>query len=79
MTTNFGDLIELLETIVKFFDGNEEKATLWFNTRNPMLGGVSPKEMVDSDRTDKLLKWVKQQIEEGKAPDDGRKNSEPGK
>lgn len=36
----------------------------WFMTSNPLLGNVSPIDMIHLGRGDKLCKWVKNQIEE---------------
>lgn len=34
------------ELVTDFFDGNKEKAYLWFQTRNTSLGNVSPRDMI---------------------------------
>ena len=54
------DIEALRKKIVDFFDGNEEKATLWFHSRNPMLGNVAPNEMIALGRTDRLIKMAEQ-------------------
>jgi len=72
------DTVELLVLVMEFFEGNETKARLWFETKNPLLGGISPNDMIKAGRYDKLLRWAKDQINEGKAPD-AQEGSEPGK
>jgi hypothetical protein len=63
-----------LETLVLcFFNGDKDKTKLWFETPNPLLGGISPAGMIKAGRYDKLLKWAKQQIDESKAPDEPSK------
>ncbi len=36
----------------------------WFTTPNPLLGNVSPIEMIKNGRGDKLCKWIANQIDE---------------
>lgn len=43
---------------VQVFFGDEEKTDAWFATPNPLLGGVSPQEMIDLGKTHKLLHFV---------------------
>tara|TARA_A100000171_G_C2140369_1_gene154943 strand:- start:12767 stop:12970 length:204 start_codon:yes stop_codon:yes gene_type:complete len=51
------------ETMVwEYFDGDEYKINLWFNTDNPALGLVSPMFMIEIGMEKKLEKWVKAQI-----------------
>lgn len=40
------------------FNGDPEKTALWFRTKNPMLGDVSPRDMVRLGRYDRLRKFV---------------------
>lgn len=47
-----------------FFSGNADKVALWFATSNPLLGGLSPDDMLALRRERKLLKFVQQAIEE---------------
>jgi len=35
-----------------------KKAILWFHTPNPMLGSISPREMIITGRFKKLLKFI---------------------
>ena len=57
---------ECQELVLEFFEGNEKKRDLWFDTPNPMLGRVSPYEMITLWREEKLLKWIKTSLEENK-------------
>ena len=41
-----------------FFDGDLNKTTLWFNTKNPLLGDISPKDMIAYGRYEKLRKFI---------------------
>lgn len=50
-----GNLINLT---ANFFHGDLDKTTLWFNTKNPLLGDMSPKEMIAYGRYEKLRKFI---------------------
>jgi uncharacterized protein (DUF2384 family) len=54
------------EQILDFFDGNEDKANAWWSLPNPLLGGISPTEMITMGRVEKLAKFVLHQLGEGK-------------
>ncbi len=43
----------------------QETALTWFQTPNPLLGNVSPIDMIRSGRGEKLCKWIDQAISEG--------------
>lgn len=68
---------ELAALILEFFDGDEVKTNLWFATRNPLLGEISPTQMIQAGRYDRLLQWAKGQIAENSAPDDPAKGDRP--
>ena len=68
------DLKERLEQIAnicnlvaEFFDGDAEKTALWFRTRNPMLGDLSPRDMIRFGRYKRLQKFVLSAREENTA------------
>ena len=44
--------------VAGMFDGNTEKTVLWFKTKNPLLGDVSPRDMVRLGRFDRLRKFI---------------------
>lgn len=50
-----GNLINLT---AGFFKGDLAKTTLWFNTKNPLLGDLSPKDMIAYGRYEKLRKFI---------------------
>jgi hypothetical protein len=59
------DMLERLEQIAsicnlvaQFFDGSAEKTALWFTTKNPMLGDMTPRDMIRFGRYDKLRRFV---------------------
>lgn len=52
---------ELREILIKFF-GGWHKVNEWLSASNHALGGVSPNDMINAGKADKLLAWMKQQI-----------------
>ena len=59
------DLADRLEQVANIanrlttlFDGDIQKAALWFRTPNPLLGEVSPRDMLRMNRFKRLAKFV---------------------
>lgn len=50
-----GNIINL---VAEQFDGDINKTALWFNTKNPMLGNMSPIDMIRFGRYEKLQKFI---------------------
>jgi hypothetical protein len=50
--------------VFQFFD-DDVKTRLWFQTPNPVLGNVSPRDMIRLGRYNKLLRFVTVAMEEG--------------
>lgn len=44
--------------VAEAFDGDVEKTVLWFTTANPMLGDVTPRDMIRVGRYKKLEQFV---------------------
>lgn len=59
------NLASIYELVFQFFN-DDMKARVWLRTPNPMLGGVSPRDMMRMGRYDRLLSFVTQAIEEGR-------------
>ena len=36
----------LLNLVAGFFNGDPQKTTLWFTVKNPLLGNMSPRDMI---------------------------------
>lgn len=49
--------------VAEHFDGDIDRTALWFRTPNPMLGEISPREMIRLGRYKKLLSFVLQSRE----------------
>lgn len=48
----------LFNLVAQFFEGDAVKTALWFKTTNPMLGNISPRDMIRYGRYQKLLKFI---------------------
>lgn len=44
--------------VAQFFQGDRTKTQLWFQTKNPLLGDISPRDMVRYGRHEKLRRVV---------------------
>lgn len=44
--------------VAEYSEGDTEKTSLWFRTPNPMLGNISPRDMIRIGRTTRLRKFV---------------------
>ena len=48
----------MLELVAGFFQGDVGKTVLWFKTENPLLGGFTPREMIQFGRAKKLREII---------------------
>lgn len=49
-----------------YFDGDTKKTWDWFKTPNPILGGVTPIEMIKIGRGEKLKKVIDNALDKDK-------------
>ncbi len=49
--------------VAQFFQGDVRKTQLWFQTRNPLLGNLSPRDMVRYGRQQKLRRVVMEALD----------------
>lgn len=49
---------------VHCFFNDSEKTAQWFNTPNPMLGGIRPMQMLFMGRGEKLKQWINNRLDE---------------
>ncbi len=56
----------LLNLVAEHFHGDGKKTALWFTTLNPLLGNVTPRDMIRFGRYRKLFKFVVTAIAENK-------------
>ncbi len=59
-----GELEQLCEQVVGFFEGDVAKTALWFRLPNPMLGDFSPRDMIRYGRYAKLQQFVVEALAE---------------
>lgn len=53
-------------TLVANFLEDPQKTVLWFQIPNPLLGNISPKEMIRFGRYKKLLNFIQNSIDENR-------------
>lgn len=58
MRDRIREIADICNQVAVFFDGDADKTALWFRTPNPMLGNVSPRDMLRFGRYDKLRRFV---------------------
>jgi hypothetical protein len=54
--------------VAQAFDGDAIKTALWFKAKNPLLGDISPRDMVRLGRFDRLRKFILNAMAERMAP-----------
>jgi putative toxin-antitoxin system antitoxin component (TIGR02293 family) len=52
------EIANIANRVAALFDGDVQKTALWFRTPNPMLGDVSPRDMLRMNRYRRLAKFV---------------------
>ena len=52
------EIAVICSLVAQFFAGDVVKTSLWFQTRNPLLGNLSPRNMIRYGRHDKLRRIV---------------------
>lgn len=54
------EILNIVLLVAGYFDGDHEKTTLWFKCKNPMLGEISPRDMIRFGQFDKLQQFVQE-------------------
>lgn len=57
-----------INLVAKVFEGDTDKTVAWFQTRNPLLGDISPKDMIRLGRFERLRKFIIQAMTEDAGP-----------
>jgi uncharacterized protein (DUF2384 family) len=52
------ELANIANLVGEFFNGDAHKVALWFELPNPMLGNISPRNMIRAGRYSRLLNFV---------------------
>lgn len=56
----------LVNLVAQFFAGDVEKAALWFKLPNPLLGNVSPRDMIRFGRYETLRDFIHTSLAENR-------------
>lgn len=62
------DIAVICGLVAQFFQGDANKTQLWFQTKNPLLGNISPRDMVRYGRHEKLRRVVMDALAENNIP-----------
>jgi hypothetical protein len=54
------EIATICALVMEYFSGNLDKTHLWFTTRNPLLGNLSPREMIRLGLYRKVLRFVQE-------------------
>jgi hypothetical protein len=61
------EIANICGLVAQFFGGDVAKTALWFRTINPLLGNISPRDMIRYGRYEKLRRFVMSALEENAA------------
>lgn len=54
------EIATICALVMDFFGGDLDKTCLWFTTRNPLLGNISPREMIRLGLYRRVLRFVQE-------------------
>lgn len=52
------EIAQTINLVARVFEGDVEKTVAWFKARNPLLGDVSPRDMIRLGRYERLRKFI---------------------
>jgi hypothetical protein len=52
------EIANTINLVARFFGGDADKTGTWFKTRNPLLGDISPRDMIRLGRFERLRKFI---------------------
>ena len=52
------EIANTINMVAQAFDGDANKTVAWFRARNPMLGDISPRDMIRLGRYERLRKFI---------------------
>jgi hypothetical protein len=62
------EIANICGLVAQFFDGDSVKTALWFKTKNPLLGSISPRDMIRFGRYERLRQFVMEALDENGPP-----------
>ncbi len=60
---------QALNLVAQFFEGDHEKTVQWFLMPNPLLGGITPRDMIRIGRFHRLAQFIRVALAESRAPE----------
>jgi hypothetical protein len=51
-------IANIITLVAEYFHGDPRKTALWFKTPNPLLGEISPRDMIRYGRYKRLMKFI---------------------
>jgi hypothetical protein len=66
LKTRLDEMANICTLVAEYFEGDAERTALWFTVKNPMLGEMSPRDMIRLGRAAKLLKFIMEAREANK-------------
>lgn len=67
LTERLSEIAATCTLVAQFFEGNAIKTGLWFKTANPMMGDVSPREMIRQGRHTEVRRFVMEAVSGARA------------
>ena len=61
------EIANICGLVAQFFGGDIAKTAIWFRTKNPLLGDISPRDMIRYGRYEKLRRFIMNAMEENAA------------
>jgi hypothetical protein len=61
------EIANICGLVAQFFDGDAAKTALWFKTKNPLLGDITPRDMIRYGRYEKLRRFIMNALEDNAA------------
>jgi hypothetical protein len=58
------EIANICGLVADYFDGDAAKTALWFRTKNPLLGEISPRDMIRFGRYERLRRFVMEALEQ---------------
>lgn len=52
------EIANIMNMVADTFDGDEDKTIAWFKASNPLLGDISPRDMIRFGRYERLRRFV---------------------
>jgi len=52
------EIANIISLVAEYFEGDSEKTSLWFRTKNPGLGDTSPRDMLRMNRHNNLRNFI---------------------